>query len=248
MSRFAGTMRVQILSVLLLLSSSLLHANADDLVLCTPVDPRGVDFFEYVKLGFDRIHQGMKYVYVPVERCHIDANDGYYDGICATIEGIDDDTRYSSLIKVPYVLAKAKCLLWAIKSDIDVNDITDINELDDYRVGYIRGIKVIESILGKRMALENYIDVSSHEQAFQMLLNDRIDVVLDIMEFGRLELKKPKFSNAGIRESRKQFGSKSVHIYLHKRHADLVPVISNALEELESEGVYERVMGISPPE
>ena len=248
MNRFCYIIKAPLLLIIILLSVFISKAYAEDLVLCTPYEPEGVDIFEYVELGFQRIQYNVSFVHVPVERCHFEANAGRYDGICATIEGINENPRYSSLIQVPYVLARAKCMLWATNPEIEINSINDISELDKFTVVYVRGIKAIEAILQERTQHTNYISVSSHDQAFRMLIHKRADVVLDILAFGRLVLSEPEFQNATVYESKKLFGSKTVHLYLHKKHAAIVPLLSNALEELESEGEYERILKISPPD
>ena len=78
---------------------------------------------------------------------------------------------------------------------------------------------------------KNQSFVTTYEQAFGMLIHDRVDVVIGKPIVGASYLRKHKH----LRTSGK-FQVQDIYIYLHKKHKKLIPKIELELQEMKDSG------------
>jgi len=102
-----------------------------------------------------------------------------------------------------------------------------------YRIAYRRGVKIVEFGLRPFVKLEDIDTVSKINHGLQMVANGRADLYIGDETlagpvFDKLNL--PKLRNAGV------IDSSTTHMFLHKKHKNLVPKVSLALKELKEEG------------
>lgn len=165
------------------------------------------------------------------ERSMLNANEGVDDGLALRIAGLEK--QYPNLIRVP--------------EEVMVNDFvayttgprftTDSWEsLSPYAVSYIIGWKIFELNVpkGKEMTLVRDVD-----QLFGLLLNKRADVVLYERWQGLAKSRALKL-NARVLEP--PLAHTKMYMYLHKKHAELVPRVSQALAKLKRDGTYQRLV------
>lgn len=164
------------------------------------------------------------------ERGMLNANEGIDDGLAMRVAGLEK--QYPNLIRVP--------------EEVAVNDFVAITSgkhfetrnwdaLKPYAVGYIIGWKVFEQNVPEGKELTKVRDA---EQLFTLLANKRADVVLYERWQGVLQTR-----SMGIKVSVMEppLVHTKMYIYLHKKHADLVPRVAEALIKLKKNGTYQRI-------
>lgn len=164
------------------------------------------------------------------ERGMLNANEGVDDGLAMRVAGLE--TQYPNLIRVP--------------EEVAVNDFVAItigprfatdgwDSLKPYVVSYIIGWKVFEYNVpqGKEITL-----VRDADQLFGLLARGRADVALyerwqGLAKTRSLGLKAQVLEPPLVRTK--------MYMYLHKKHADLVPRVTAALAKLKRDGTYQRI-------
>lgn len=112
-------------------------------------------------------------------------------------------------------------------------------EKTDYTVNYMRGIKGCEINLPKVVRQEKLEMVARIYHGFNKVLLGRIDIFIgsemDIVSL----LHSDEFRNSGLRivGVMEKFTG---HAFLHKKHKELVPKLSNILKEMKKEGLFEK--------
>ena len=180
--------------------------------------------------AFRRAGVKLKLVKLPAERALRNANAGIGDGELTRTAGLE--VQYPNLVRVPEKLFDLS--FTAFSKDASIPARWDV--LRQRQVGHIRGWKIYEQQLA---GAPHVISVDDAAQLFRLLELDRIEVAL----YGRW------LGNALVRQQ----GIKSVHalepplatremfIYLHKRHAAMVPRLAAALRAIKAEGLYDRL-------
>lgn len=164
------------------------------------------------------------------ERGLRNANEGVDDGLAMRVAGLEQ--QYPNLIRVPEPIA--------------INDFVAIStrhrfatsswaSLQPYGVSYIIGWKVFEQNVptGKELTL-----VRDADQLFTLLARDRTDVVLYERWQG---LAKTRAMGLPVQVLEPPLVRTPMYIYLHKKHAALVPRVAQALARLKHNGNYDRI-------
>jgi len=81
--------------------------------------------------------------------------------------------------------------------------------------------------------------VDSADQLFRMLDEDRIDIavieqMIGLETISRLGIK-------GVRVLSPPLLSGDWYLYLHKKHADLIPKVDNEIRKMKKDGSYDRI-------
>jgi polar amino acid transport system substrate-binding protein len=164
------------------------------------------------------------------ERGMLNANEGVDDGLAMRVAGLEK--QYPNLIRVP--------------EDVAVNDFvanttgprftTDTwDSLSPYVVTYIIGWKVFEQNVpkGKELTL-----VRDADQLFGLLKSGRADVALYERWQG---LAKSRAMGLKLQVLEPPLVRTKMYMYLHKKHAALVPQVTAALLKLKQNGSYQRI-------
>lgn len=152
-------------------------------------------------------------------------NSGEYDGlVSATIRTIDIE----NLIKVTEPIMYMDLNIYAMAySDLS---ITDWEDLDDKTVGSLYSESISTYVLDKSSC--THIQYYSISDLFQAVLVGECDVAL-IMQSQDSEMNLP----TGIKFLQK-IETNPAHIYIHKKHADLVPLIEESLVNIKRSDIY----------
>ncbi|HEY9099579.1 MAG TPA: transporter substrate-binding domain-containing protein [Thiobacillus sp.] len=221
---------------LLLLASGLSRAEMPILVLNDTNEPpfttaNGQGFLDAIAgEAFRRAGVRLRLVKLPAERGLINANAGIDDGDLSRIVGLD--AQYPNLIRVP-----EKLIDWefsAFSKNASLPAARDV--LRSHPVGYIRGWKIYEHYLANAPAITASDDSA---QMFRLLQLNRIDVALYERWLGLSLMRRMDIK--GIVPLEPAISKKEMFIYLHKRHADLVPKLAEALRAIKAEGLYDRL-------
>lgn len=164
------------------------------------------------------------------ERGMLNANEGVDDGLAMRVAGLEK--QYPNLIRVPEPIAINDFVAMSTRQRFAT---TGWDSLQPYAVSYIIGWKVFEQNVPK--SREQTL-VRDAEQLFTLLARDRTDVVLYERWQGvavtramglRVQVMEPPLVRTPM------------YMYLHKKHAALVPRVAQALARLKQNGTYNRI-------
>jgi polar amino acid transport system substrate-binding protein len=193
--------------------------------------PAGDGFLDVVAgEAFRRAGVELRLVRLPAERGLLNADAGIEDGDMVRIAGLD--RQYPNLVRVP-----EKLIDWEFTAfSRDATLPASWPAIRQRRVGHIKGWKIYE----RAMAGADYVTTTDDpEQLFRLLDLGRIDVALYERWLGAALAKRTNLK--GVVPLAPPLATREMFIYLHKRHAALVPKIAAALRALKREGFYQRV-------
>lgn len=221
-----------------LLLAALPAGAADKLVLTAGVlapyttpDRKGF-LDQIVKAVFQELGLEAELLIYPTatERGMRNANEGVDDGLAMRVAGLEN--QYPNLIRVPEPVAINDFVAMSIKYRFAT---TGWDSLEPYEVSYIIGWKVFEQNVpaGKERTL-----VRDAEQLFTLLARDRTDVVLYERWQG---LAQTRAMGLPVQVMEPPLARTPMYMYLHKKHAALVPRVAQALVKLKRNGTYARI-------
>ncbi|MDH5518366.1 MAG: transporter substrate-binding domain-containing protein [Gammaproteobacteria bacterium] len=185
---------------------------------------------EVVKEIFSRLDIDAKVIRLPSSRSILNANQGIDAGVIARTKGFEK--KYANLIRVPSAIVKFKFVAYSLDETIKV---TDWDSFAPYSVGIIRGWRIYEKNIRNAKQITK---VNNADQLFKLLLNGRSDLVL-------FEYYRGSWWNKHLNAKAYLIGSpiaeKEMFIYMHKKHAALVPEITRVIEQMKQDGTYEKI-------
>lgn len=180
--------------------------------------------------AFRRVGVELRLTKRPPERALLDADAGVIDGDLTRIEGIG--AYYPNLVRVPEKLVDWQFSAFAREAGIPAR----WPALRHYRVGFLRGWKIYQAQWpeGERALLAD-----DAEQLFRLLDLGRIDVALHERWLGEAHIR--RMGLADVHPIEPPLATREMFLYLHRRHAHLVPGLVDALRAIKREGLYERL-------
>lgn len=168
----------------------------------------------------------------PAERGLHSINKGFIDGEMSRVNGIDK--TYQNIIKVP-----EKIMDWGfyVFSNKNIKLKSGWKSLAHKNVSFINGWKIIEKNIPKTA---NVIKTKNSKQLFNLLKKERTDFVIYERWGGHYMINKNNLKNIVSHSS--VLISKEMHIYLHKKHAALIPKLSSALASMKKDGSYQKMV------
>ena len=232
-----------LLPLLVLLDGCSSSAEHEKLVLVSGVDPQ----HPYLRKQIEFLNEVLQAVDYDLEvqqyqsaRCFELSNSGQADGEIWRIAGVDAD--YPNLIRVPVALWSHPELAF-VKEEIQLDEW---KSLAPYRVAFRAGTKVVENNI--KGIVEKQVPLDTIDEAFVLLANGDVDVVISDNIVGTSLLESEKYRDSGIRLVENPLDQALLFTYLHKKHAALVPRLAEAISRAKSDGTYERIVGESPVE
>ena len=180
--------------------------------------------------AYRRIGIKVKFIHYPSERALIQSNSGYIDGEMYRINGLDE--TYKNLIKVPTSYLSAVHFVYSKDPQIKVNGYTSLKSKS---IAFRRGLKAVE----KNTVDFKRTQVTSPEQAFFMLENGRVDIVIEEELTSTSIIKKNKLEN--IKRLYPAISEDKLFHYLNKKHKHLVPEIDRVLKTMLLDGTIEKL-------
>jgi polar amino acid transport system substrate-binding protein len=166
------------------------------------------------------------------QRALQEANDGITDGDGPRTTGLRE--TYPNLVQIPEPIVILEWVAFAKDSTITLDNWAD---LKPYRVGRILGGKAFEQHVKEAKTVHEVKDV---EVLFKMLASDRIDLALLNKLDGLSYLKTHNLKE--IQPLAPPLATTELFVYLHKKHADLVPKIAEALQVIKADGTYQKLI------
>ncbi len=193
--------------------------------------PDGRGFLDAVAgEAFRRAGVRLKLVKLPAERGLINANAGVEDGDLTRIAGLE--SQYPNLIRVPEPLA-----VWEFAAFGTHRGQPAVWEALRARpAGLIRGWKIYEREFADA---PHVITAEDSTQLFRQLQRGRIEVAMFERWQGLARIRRERLQ--GIHVLDPPLAHRDMYIYLHKRHAALVPRLADALRDIKAEGLYDRL-------
>ena len=160
------------------------------------------------------------------------ADSGQSDGDGLRVRGLE--ATYTNLVPVPESFMDTE--FSAVVHNPEIRQIHGWEGLGPYRVGMIRGWKIVEQKSRNAQKVYAAVDYSS---LFNMLAYDRIDVAVytrpDVPAI-LAELKLPQ-----LRLLEPPLDSQPMVLYLHRSHQALVPALDRELKAMKQDGRWEAI-------
>jgi polar amino acid transport system substrate-binding protein len=169
-------------------------------------------------------------VYEASERALINANSGIDDGIALRIKGIE--AQYPNLVRVTEKIIDNDFVAYSFN---EKRQIKDWSSLQSYQVAYIAGWKVFERNLPESVHTTR---VKDEQQLFSLLKMDRTDVILYERWQGLWQIRESGLP-AHVHEP--ALASTEMFMYVHSKHAALVPKLTQALQDMKRDGTYQKI-------
>lgn len=187
---------------------------------------------QLIKAVFQEVGMEAELLIYPTatERGMLNANEGVDDGLAMRVAGLEK--QYPNLIRVPEEVAVNDFVAITTKHRFDT---PDWNSLKPYVVSYIIGWKVFEQNVptGKEVT-----KVRDADQLFTLLARERADVVL----YERWQsMAQTRAMGIKVQVMEPPLVHTKMYMYLHKKHAALVPRVAQALAKLKQNGTYQRI-------
>lgn len=182
--------------------------------------------------AFRRIGISVDVTFLPTERSVILANTGIHDGELNRIEGLEQ--WYPNLVRVPESNMDFSFVAFSKNMNLATTDWTT---LKSYRIGFIKGWKILEK------NLKDYPDITyanSAEQLFKLLDKGHIDVAIYGELVGYAQLKNMGLSD--IKALQPPLAKRKMYMYLNVKHKKMVLKVAEALREMKSDGTYDQIV------
>lgn len=163
-------------------------------------------------------------------RTLLNANAGIDDGEAMRIAGLE--TQYPNLVRVPEPLISNDFVAYATQLKIAT---PDWKSLEPYVVSYMIGWKIFENNVRNT---KEVTPVRDADQLFGLLANGRTDLALYERWQGLQRIRELGLKAHALEPP---LARTDMFIYLHKKHAALVPRVAQALARMKANGSYQRI-------
>jgi polar amino acid transport system substrate-binding protein len=213
------------------LTSGISHANPE-MTASTLFegDPATLVATRILTEAYSHLGITLKVVTMPGERSLVSANTGLTDG--ELYRKADIANQYPNLRIVPVPLMRYDIVAFCRCKPFEIKDWSS---LKPYRIGYIKGIKIIEQ---NAVGL-NAEPVGTLRQAFTKLEMGRSDIVLANRVTGLAALREQKLSDVVALSP--PLASFPVYHYVFKSHEELVPKLTEILRQMDRDGTLARI-------
>ena len=168
----------------------------------------------------------------PAERALRSANTGLIDGEMSRIQGLNK--MYANLIRVPEKIMDWDFFIFSKKA---INLQQGWQSLKEKNIAFITGWKILENSVPESAVITK---TKNSRQLFTLLEKDRTDYIVYEHWGGQYLINKLQLDNVVIQSP--ALAKKEMFMYLHKKHATLVPKLSKALAEMKNDGSYQRLV------
>lgn len=180
---------------------------------------------------FRRLGKKVTLAWLPPERSLINANEGLSDGDAVRIEGLSN--MYPNLIQVPEPVYVGDFVAFAKGVDFAPKGW---ESLSPYHVAIIKGHKITESNVKGTKSL---VKVKKLDQLFTLLDKNRVDVVIVERLFGEMNVRQRGLKSIKLLEP--PLARLNFYLYMHKKHATMIPDIARAIREMKGDGTQQRI-------
>ena len=195
---------------------------------------------------FARVGRRVELRFIPSVRARHEANQGYVDGDFFRIA--DYGLRAGNLLRVDEPVAQEGFGIY-VASDkfMGLKTLADIMAWrgEPLEIGYTRGIVGIDELQGLSdlSRLHHLQTTPDLENGAQMLIKGHLDLYLGPLLVVEALLVQKGLGNSDIRCAG-IFNRRNGYIFLHKRHAGLIPGLEEAIRAMKAEGTYPDILDV----
>jgi len=184
--------------------------------------------------ALQRLGLSVRFEALPLRRSLRMTEQGQLDGETLRIRSIVEG--HPNLLLVPVAIATVKVVGWVRQRP----GPGDWSALPQLRVGYPRGIVLIENLL---TGVPRKVEATTHVDLLRMLRSDTIDIALLTLAAGEPEPDAEQM--AGLATLATPLSNTALHPLLHERHRELLPRLTATLQQMEDSGESERLRRIA---
>lgn len=184
---------------------------------------------ELLEEALGRMGYELRVMTVPAERSLKMAATGIVDGDLLRTPAIEK--HFPTLLRVPETLMEGEFVVFS-REPFDVKE--GWNALAEKSVGIVIGMKIIEINVPESVVVTR---LKNEKQLFSMLKKGRIDHAVFIRNIGQYYLNKNNIK--GLVASDQSLDSVPAYVYLHPKHAALVPRLARELQDMKQEGSFQ---------
>lgn len=181
--------------------------------------------------AFARLGVELEVIILPSERALVNSNKGIDDGNLLRIAGLEK--FYPNLVRVPEKLMDTEFVGYSMK---EIPEGSGWDRLKCCAVAYVKGWKIFEANVQGAQAVSA---VGNPIQMFGLIKEGRVDVGLYEKWQGILLARKVGLKDYRVLEP--PFATREQFMYLHKKHAALVPELARVLREMKRDGTYQKI-------
>ena len=185
-----------------------------------------------IKEAFSRINIDVLLKYYPPKIALTKANSGETDGDAVRIGGISN--LYPNLLQVPAVAWQGNFVAFTKNPKIKLAGWQDLRP---FNVAIIEGHKISEKMVTRTQSLSRAKNV---ESLFKLLGNDKVDIAICEQTFGFEMTRKLNMKDTIVIYP--PLAKLLFYIYLHKKHEILIPGLIKALNNMQIDGTYTKMM------
>ena len=184
--------------------------------------------------AFRRIDIPVRLVRLPSERALKNAEKGVDDGSYVRIVGLS--SQYPNLIMVPEPMSEFSFTAFTRDPAITTATWSDLRARS---VGLVTGWKLVE----KKLADAPHVSrVRDEEALFALLDRNRVEVIVSSLHAGQEIIRRHGYHN--VRALNPPLAVQPMHLYMHKKHAALVPLLDQALRQMRQDGSLKRLTAL----
>ena len=187
---------------------------------------------EVLEVALQRIGYEFDVRIVPTERSLKMAELGIADGELLRTRAIENN--FPSLLRVPEPLVESEFVVFS-REPVDLME--GWGALAGKSVGVVIGMKIIENNVPENALVAKVV---GEEQLFSMLQKQRIDYAVFVRGLGEYYLNNKDIRGFVINEI--VLEKVPAYIYLHPKHAALVPRLTKALKDMKQDGEFEKIV------
>lgn len=209
-------------------------SNAKNILnLGYPIDPISSLSAKVLVEAYKRIDFEINFKELPAERSLQMSNNGSLDGEVNRVMGIDG--KYTNLIMIPCPINFFEGVVFTKNHNFFIEGWSS---LKPYTIAIRIGAKFAENGT-KGMNVTKFV---TYEKIFMLVSKDRYDVCISSRINGLYQIKKQNL--IGVKALEPPLAEFKLYHYLHKKHKDLVPKISNSLQEMQKEGTILKIRNL----
>ena len=212
-----------------LAQNPLIIGTSYKLLFSTPEQDGTLD--NIAREAFARIGIPVELPFLPAERSLLAANSGIHDGELNRIANLEKN--YPNLVRVEESMMTFRFVAFTKNCNVQ---ISSWSAFIPYRVGIIKGWKILEDNTGK---LPQVTYVNSAQQLFTQLDKGRIDIALYGELLGYAQLHAMGIDDFTVLQP--PLAEREMYMYLHKKHKTLAPLVAGALRSMKEDGTYNRL-------
>lgn len=185
---------------------------------------------EIARTAFGRLGIEVEFSLVPNARTMINVNSGLDDGNMVNTAGWE--TLYPNTVYVPEAVLLNEFVAYVRQPQIRIHSW---NDLKPYAVAYTANWKAIDDLMPPVRELTL---TPTPNELLPLLLQGRVDVILTSRRLGAVQ---GYASKHGLIMQTPPLLVEPSFIYLHKKHAALVPRLTQVLRDMKAEGSFQRI-------